>query len=222
MRVCQQLFGRQGNWISFVQHFVFPRRQKRRKNERRAQLQKRHGLFGEIWAWCEQTMINTVPSPQTPIFLDVILGTYNRFALYRSHTCAGMRKRAGWKGAAVVFSQCLCSSDTQAQSLFTPSHLPHSTAGSHKASGRWELHWKHAGNLLQSAGLHVCMDIAHGLCVSFRGDGGLMVSQHFSEVLYWCKPCQGYWRSRKEKRLRLSTYLWCWRPRCQCESRYRW
>lgn len=122
VRVCQQLSGRQGNWISFVQHFVFPRRQKRQKNERRAQLQKRHGLLGEMWAWCEQTMINTVPSPQTPIFLDVILGADNRPALYRSHTRSWMRNRAGWEGAAVVFSQCLWSSDTQTQKLFFP-HL---------------------------------------------------------------------------------------------------
>lgn len=36
-------------------------------------------------------MINTVPSPQTPIFLNVILGADNRPALYRSHTHTHMR-----------------------------------------------------------------------------------------------------------------------------------
>lgn len=131
VRVCQRLCGRHGNWISFVQHFVFPRRQKRQKNEGRAPLQKRHGLFGEMGVWCEQTMINTVPSPQTPIFLDVILGADNRPALYRFHTCAWVRNRAGWEGAAVVFSQCVWVAMIHKHRGFflSSSHLPHSAVG---------------------------------------------------------------------------------------------
>lgn len=118
----------------------FPRRQKRQKNEGRAPLQKRHGLFGEMGAWCEQTMINTVPSSQTPIFLDVILGADNRPALYRSHTCAWVRNRAGWEGAAVVFSQCVWVAMIHKHRGFvlSSSHLPHSAVGGAHSQARWE------------------------------------------------------------------------------------
>lgn len=42
VRVCQQLCGRQGNWISFVQRFVFPRRRQTQK-ERTQELDYKRG-----------------------------------------------------------------------------------------------------------------------------------------------------------------------------------
>lgn len=125
-------------------------------------------------------MINTVPSPQTPIFLDVILGADNRPALYRSHTCAWMRNRAGLEGAAVVFSQCLWSSDTQTQKLFFSSNLPHGAAGSRTA--------RTGGNRIENPQA-ICFNQLVCACawifVFIWVDGGLMVTHKiFSGVLY--------------------------------------
>lgn len=85
-----------------------PEDRRDKRNERSAQLQKRHGLLGEMRAWCEQTMINTAPSPQTPVCLDVILSANNRPALYRSHSLDAEQGRVGaGGGAAAAFSQCV-------------------------------------------------------------------------------------------------------------------
>lgn len=122
-------------------------------------------------------MINTVPSPQTPICLDVILGADNRPALYRSHTCAWMRNRAGREGAAVVFSQSVWSSDRQTFFFFPSSNLPHSAARSRTARAGG----KRFGNTQATCYTQLVRARAW-ILVFMWADGGLMAPDNiFSE-----------------------------------------
>lgn len=66
---------------------------------------------------CEQTMINTVPSPHSPILLDVILSADNGrdFFLFFSLSLTPARwshNNAGWGSVGVCccgcFSVCVC------------------------------------------------------------------------------------------------------------------
>lgn len=159
----------------FCSAFCFPQKtRRRRRGDKRTSTELR-----EMWAWCKQTMINTVPSPQTPNFLDVILGTDNRPALCCSHTCAWMCNRAGREGGGG--SHSVWKSDTQTERIFFSPNLPHCSAGCPTAKASW-IHIEATQAICCNHLVCACALIA----VFIWAEGGLILSDWiFRGLLHW-------------------------------------
>lgn len=179
-----------GSLNQFCSAFCFP--QNTEESKEGAQLQQRNEPFGETGVWCEQTMINTVPSPKNPNFLDGILGADDKPVLVCSHT--------GWKRLVVNVCGALILKQWGDYSF------PHLTCLKYRT-----LHRKHNADLMNSLVFFIflCKLNPKQKLLFYKG------------LLHWWSHARVA-EAKEPRGQALYTYLWCWRQRCRCESRCRW